>query len=77
MEPLTPITGKSKCTKCSKKISTEEFLKNEHRCKKCNKLPNFIEDKTCKCKHPPHKEECNIPVTRDPVYLCGCMEVTL
>lgn len=74
---MEPITKKSKCIKCLKEISTEEFLKYNHRCKKCDKLPNFIENKTCICKHPPHKEECIVPVTQNPVYLCGCMEVTL
>ena len=70
---------KSKCCKCLKAISTEEFLANDHRCKKCNKKPNWIEEKRCaKCRHYPHKDKCNEPISRniEPQVYCECEEIS-
>ena len=68
------IKKESKCVKCLKEITTEEYLKNDYRCKKCNKLPNYWNDKKCDhCPHPPHEEKiCNVPVTHDPDFNCEC-----
>jgi hypothetical protein len=64
----------SRCIKCLYWIPLDEFLKNDHRCRKCNKMPNYIEEKRCpKCRHYPHKEKCIEPVHRtDPTMLCDC-----
>lgn len=63
----------AKCITCLKEIPKKEFLKHDHRCKKCDKSPNWREKKRCKtCKHAPHNEVCAEPIAWKPTLKCGC-----
>jgi hypothetical protein len=71
----------SKCTKCLTEISLEEFLNHQHRCKECNKLPNFSNQKKIRCtgcRHIPHVDVCNEGMVHsghpkfEITQVCGC-----